>query len=142
MNGYLASWTFVAEYCGYVFVAFVGIIQLIAARWGFHGISFFRNNIWGYVFGTTAIVAAFVWFFAFTGLDLSQPTFDLPPQLLWFAVSIACAILFTLAVSSLLNKKLNPPTQESNTNEADVDTLKQKTYWSAIARYLKKGRTQ
>jgi hypothetical protein len=142
MDGYIGSWTFVAQYCGYVFVSFVGVLQLVAARWGFHGISFFRNRIWGYVFGTIAIVAAFVWFFAFTGLDLSEPTFDTPPQLLWLAVSVACAILFTLAVSSLVNKKMNPPVQGDSAGETGLDTLKQKTYWSAIRHYLKKVKTQ
>lgn len=142
MDGYIGSWTFVAQYCGYVFISFVGMIQLIAARWGFHGISFFHNRVWGYVSGTIAIVAAFVWFFTFTGLDLSKPTFDVPPQLLWLAVSVACAILFTLAVSSLVNRRMNPPTRESSTNEAGLDTLKRKSYWVAIARHLKKGKTQ
>lgn len=142
MDGYIGSWTFVAEYCGYVFVSFVGVLQLVAARWGLHGISFFRNRIWGYAFGTIAIVAAFVWFFTFTGLDLSKPTFDLPPQLLWFAVSIACAILFTLAVSSLVNRKMNPLVQGDRADEASLETLKRKTYWSAIAHYLRKGKTQ
>lgn len=142
MNGYIGSWTFVAQYCGYVFIAFAGMLQLVAARWGFHGISFFRNRIWGYVFGTIAIVAAFAWFFTFTGLDLSEPTIDAPPQLLWSSVSVACAILFTMAASSLINRKMNPPAQESSTDEAGLDTLKQKTYWRAIARYIKKGKTQ
>jgi hypothetical protein len=118
------------------------MLQLVAARWGFHGISFFRNRIWGYVFGTITIVAAFVWFFAFTGLDLSEPTFDTPPQLLWLAVSVACAILFTLAVSSLVNRRMNPPVQGDRAEEASLETLKKKTYWVAIARHLKKGKTQ
>ena len=142
MNGYVASWTFVAQYCGYVFISFVGMIQLIAARWGFHGISFFHNRVWGYVSGTIAIVAAFVWFFTFTGLELSKPTFDVPPQLLWLAVSVACAILFTLAVSSLVNRKMSTSEQKSDTDEAGLDILKRKTYWSAIRYYLKKGKTQ
>lgn len=142
MNGYIGSWTFVAQYCGYVFIAFAGMLQLVAARWGFHGISFFRNRIWGYVFGTIAIVAAFVWFFTFTGLKLSEPTFDTPPQLLWSSVSVACAILFTLAVSSLVNKKMSISEQESGDDEIGLDMLKRKTYWSAIRHYLKKVKTQ
>jgi len=140
MDGYLGSWTFVAQYCAYVFVAFVGLLQIVATRWDYRGISFFRNKTWGYIFGSVAITAVFIWFFAFTGLDLSRPTFDTPPQLFWLAVSVACSFLFTLSVSSLINRKPNRAEEESAFEDGGLDELKRKSYWQAIAHFLKKDK--
>ena len=72
MDGYLGSWSFVAEYCLYVFIAVIGMLQMIAARWEIRGISFFGKKVWGYAFGIIAIAAVFIWFFRFTGLDLAH----------------------------------------------------------------------
>ena len=140
MDGYVGSWTFVAQYCAYVFVAFVGLLQIVAAGWDYRGIAFFRNKGWGYIFGSVAIIAVFIWFFAFTGLNLSQPTFDTPPQLFWLAISVACSFVFTLSVSSMINRRLNHTEQEPASSDSGLEELKRKTYWQAIARYLKKDK--
>ena len=142
MAGYVASWSFIAEYCLYVFIAVVGLLQIVASKWQYKGIAFFRRKIGGYAFGSIAIVAAFVWFFTLTGLNLEEPTIDAPPQLLWSSSSVACAILFTLATSSLINRKMNSPAQEGTTDETGLEVLKHKTYWKAIAHYLKRDKTQ
>jgi hypothetical protein len=142
MNGYLDSWTFVAQYCVYVFVAFVGLLQLVAARWNYKGISFLRNKTWGYAFGTAVVAGVFIWFFIFTGLDLSEPTFDTPPQLFWLSVSVACAFLFTLAASSLIKRRQHRPGRAEDADKDGLDVLKRKTYWQAIAHYFKRDERQ
>lgn len=136
MDGYLGSWSFVAEYCLYVFVAVVGMLQVIAARWELRGISFFGNKAWGYAFGAVAIAAVFIWFFRFTGLDLAQPTFDTPPQLFWLAVSTFLAVAVTLAVSSIVNRKL---ASHIENDDEGIDTLRRQTYWRSISKYFKGG---
>jgi uncharacterized PurR-regulated membrane protein YhhQ (DUF165 family) len=128
---------FITEYCLYVFIAVIGAIQFIAARWEFHGISFFRNKAWGYVFGTIAIVGVFVWFFTFTDLDLTQPTFDTRSQMVWLLISTICALLFTLAISSAIKRSLHSAKDGDNNVEKGLDTLKRMTYFKAIARYFK-----
>jgi hypothetical protein len=135
MDGYLGSWSFVAEYCLYVFIAVIGMLQLIAARWELRGISFFGNKGWGYAFGAAAIAAVFIWFFRFTGLDLAQPTFDTPPQLFWLAVSTFLAVAVTLAISSIANHKRMPSATDDD-NEG-IDTLRRQTYWRSISKYFK-----
>jgi hypothetical protein len=139
MAGYVESWSFVAEYCLYVFIAVIGMLQLIAARWKLRGISFFGNKAWGYAFGAIAIAAVFIWFFRFTGLDLAQPTFDTPPQLFWLAASTFLAVAFTLAISSIVNRK-RMPTPSDNDNDG-IDTLRRQTYWRSIHKYFK-GKTK
>lgn len=130
---------FVAEYCLYVFIAVIGMLQLIATRWQIHGISFFRNKVWGYAFGTVAIAAVFIWFFRFTGLDLAQPTFDTPPQLFWLSVSTFLAVVVTMTVSSIVNRKMASDIEDGE-RDGGLEALKRQTYWRAIARYLKEKR--
>ena len=139
MNGYVDSWTFVAKYCFYVFIAVIGMMQIIAARWELHGITFFRNKRWGYIFGSVAIVGVFIWFFGFTGLNLKVPIFDTPPQLLWLAVSVVLALLVTFGLSSIINRRLTPGAKPDKTQADGLEMLKQKTYWQAISRFFNKG---
>jgi len=139
MDGYVSSWTFVAKYCTYVFIAVIGIMQIVAAKWGLKGIAFFRNRRWGYAFGTVAIASVFIWFFGFTGLNLLEPTFDTPPQLLWLAVSVVLALLVTLGLSSFIKRHLTPDETSGKTQADGIEMLKQKTYWQALSRFFNKG---
>ena len=139
MNGYVGSWTFVAEYCAYIIIATIGVMQLIATRWGLKGIAFFDNKKWGYIFGIVAISGAFIWFFGFTDLNLKNPTFDTPPQLLWLAVSVTCAILLTFGISSIINKDINKADQDESSAAFGIDQLKRKTYWELIVRRSNRG---
>jgi len=139
MDGYVGSWSFVAEYCIYVFIAVIGMMQIIAAKWELRGITFFRNKKWGYVFGSVAIVGVFIWFFGFTGLNLKEPTFDTPPQLLWLAVSVVLALLVTFGLSSIIKRRLAPGAEPNKTQADGIEVLKQKTYWQSISRFFNKG---
>ena len=127
---------FVADYCLYVFIAVTGMLQLIATRWQIHGISFFRSKGWGYAFGVIAIATVFVWFFRFTGLNLAQPTFDTPPQLFWLSVSTFLAVVVTMAVSSILNRKMASHIEDDEKDEG-LEALKRKSYWRSISQYFK-----
>jgi hypothetical protein len=139
MNGYVASWAFVAEYCIYVFVAVIGMMQIIAAKWELRGITFFRNKKRGYVFGSVAIVGVFIWFFGFTGLNLKEPIFDTPPQLLWLAISVVLALLVTFGLSSIVNRRFTLNAEQDKTQVDGIEVLKQKTYWQSISRFFNKG---
>ena len=142
MNGYVDSWTFVAEYCVYIIIATIGVMQLIATRRELRGIAFFHNKKWGYIFGIVAILGAFIWFFGFTGLNLKKPTFDTPPQLLWLAVSVTFAILLTLGISSIINKGINKAYQDKSSADCGIDQLKRKTYWGLIIHHSNRGKSK
>ena len=139
MDGYVGSWSFVAEYCIYVFIATMGMMQIVAAIWGLRGIAFFRSKKWSYAFGITAIAGVFIWFFGFTGLNLREPTFDTPPQLLWLAVSVALALIVTFGISSLINRRLPRDEISSKTQSDGIEMLKDKTYWQSINRFFNRG---
>ncbi|MFA5374901.1 MAG: hypothetical protein WC455_04000 [Dehalococcoidia bacterium] len=139
MDGYVGSWSFVAEYCIYVFIAVIGMMQIIAARWELRGITFFRSKKWGYAFGAVIIASVFTWFFGFTGLNLKEPTFDTPPQLLWLAVSVALALLVTFVISSIVNRRLNTDADSDKAQDDGIEALKLKTYWQSISRFFNKG---
>jgi hypothetical protein len=136
MDGYVGSWTFVAQYCVYVFIAVIGLMQIIAAKWELRGLAFFHAKKWGYTFGSVAIAGVFIWFFGFTGLDLKEPTFDTPPQLLWLAVSVVLALLVTFGISSLVNRKLTPTSGQEDLSDDGIEALKNKSYWQAIGRFF------
>lgn len=136
MNGYVGSWIFVAQYCAFVFLTFIGLLQIVAARWHYRGIAFFLKRMWGYAFGTIAITGVCIWFFGFTGLDLSQPTFDTPPQLCWLAVSVACAFIFTLALSSIINRRMGSREAQDSIDTGGLEVLKRMTYWQCIRKYF------
>lgn len=142
MDGYVGSWSFVAEYCLYVFIAVIGLMQIIAAKWELWGLAFFRAKKWGYTFGSVAIAGVFIWFFGFTGLDLKEPTFDTPPQLLWLAVSVVLAFLVTFGVSSLLNRNLTTSQEQENASDDGVEALRYKNYWQAISRFFNRRGTR
>jgi hypothetical protein len=135
MDGYVGSWSFVAEYCVYVFIAVIGMMQIIAAKWGLRGIAFFRNKKWGYLFGAVAIAGVFIWFFGFTGLNLMEPTFDTPPQLMWLAVSVVLALLTTFGISSIVNRRPTPDAEQAD----GIEVLKEKSYWHAVSRFFSRG---
>jgi len=52
------------DYFLFVFVAVVGVLQVVAAYNKGLSWAFFRSSILGYLFGAAAIVAAFWWFFS------------------------------------------------------------------------------
>lgn len=136
MDGYVGSWAFVAQYCAFVFFSFIGLLQIAAARWQYNGIAFFREKTWGYAFGIIAIAGVCIWFFGFTGLDLSQPTFDTPPQLCWLAVSVACAFICTLALSSMINRRMGSHGAQDRLDAEGLEILKRMTYWQCIRKYF------
>jgi len=154
MDGYIGSWTFVAQYCGYVFLGYeggwtlvieyfffifvsaLGLIQLIAAKSRLNGISFFNRRIWGYTFGTAAVIISFCCFFILR--DRSVLTFDANQQLFWFCLGTLCSFLFTFTISHLIKRKrLKTIIDETSGTEEGIDKLKYSTYWSAISQFIK-----
>jgi len=52
------------DYFVLVFVASLGVYQIVAVRVGLRGLCFFRQSIVQSFFGAAAIVGAFAWFYA------------------------------------------------------------------------------
>ena len=122
------------EYLLLVFICCCGLLQLMAVRGGFSGISFFNSKVSGYIFAALTVGGAFLWFFLVEdryvpGLEGSQV----------FALFLAAAVLsliFTFFLSSLLKRRR---LRGEENREPGLDTLRRMTYLQAIARHFRKG---
>jgi len=119
------------EYLLFIFVASCGVLQLAAVHSRLEGLSFFKKPLAGNLFGGLAIVGAFVWFFAIENRNV--PGLEGSQQLGFFSLGAFLAIVFTLAVSSIVKAGMAPPQMESG-RERGLDALKGMTYFQAIRR--------
>lgn len=138
------------EYIAFVFMASVGVLQLVGAFTQLKGLLFFRNRALTYLLSSLLIVGSFYWFFArddrwdnvmrHTSLEGKQ-------QFLYFCLAAFLAVMFTLAFSSLLaalrarrqNKGMANPGQMTDPGEG-LDKLKEMSYFEAVKRSLKSKR--
>lgn len=133
-TGYVGTWSFIAKYCAFNFIAIIGLMQIVAAKWELQGIAFFKNKKRGYAFGTVAIVGAFVWFFM--SHDYRDLTFDAPVQIFWICITMFFAFLSNFTIAHVINRNLH--LTENEDSPEDIEILKQTTYWRAIFRYRKR----
>jgi len=120
------------QYFIFVFIASVGVLQLIAAGTGLKGILFFKRKALDYLFSFLAIGGSFYWFFQWhnridtvmrqTGLEGAQ-------QFLYFCMATFAALVFTLIGSSLL--KVRGKGQPKG-NRQGLDALKEMSYFVAV----------
>lgn len=124
-----------SEYIFFVFLASIGVLQLVALRARLKGILFFRQPFLTYLFSILAIGIAYWWFFQRdnridtimrqTGLEGKQQFFS-------FCTAAFLAVVFTLVVSSLIGMiRKQPPGQKDDSIDG-LDALKEKTYFEAI----------
>ncbi len=96
------------QYYLFVFVASVGVLQLVAAYRRWSGLSFFRNRILSYLFSTLAITGSFVWFFGWENrIDtaMRRAALEGAQQFVYFNTAAFLALVLTLIVSSLLSTR-------------------------------------
>jgi hypothetical protein len=97
--------TLAIRYCLLVFIAVLGVMQAAAAHNNLEGLLFFKYKryayLWALLTAGSSLAVFFTWNYHFeTGvIEGSQ-------QAWMFAVSAFAALLFTLAVSSLLKYRL------------------------------------
>lgn len=133
-TGYVESWSFVAMYCLFIFLAVIGLLQLIASKWELKGITFCKNKRWSYAFGTITTIGSFIWFFY--SHDYTALTFDAPVQIFWISLSTFFAFLCTFTISHFIHRDMRLA-YKKNDSIKNLDILKETTYWNAISQYLK-----
>lgn len=111
------------EYFAFVFVAAVGVLQAAVNHSGLAGLSFFRRRWKAYLFSLLAVALSFSWFFL-KG-DRNHQGLEGFQQLILFSLSAFSALLFTLCLSSLINRH----TPEEPDPEAGLEALRQASYW-------------
>lgn len=118
------------EYSLFVFIACLGVLQIVAARNRLKGLSLFPKPFWSYLFAVLALLFAFGWFF----LPRSRyypPILGGVEQFSLFSLSALLALAFTLACASVL--KGNNPTPPPNSPDG-LEVLQNLTYFQALRR--------
>jgi len=131
------------DYLIFVFVAVLGLLQLVAARQRWTGLLFVRRwPLLSYVLGLAGLGGGYAWFFF--GDDRNVPGLEGYQLFSRFAVSTVAAVLVTLLVSSALHVRWDkdivgqkhdlPPADE----EHGLEILRTLTYWQALTRWLQR----
>ena len=127
-----------AEYFLLAFVSCLGVLQIVANANKLRGISFFKRLTLGYIFAALIIIGAISWFFITE--DRIVPGLTGPDMALWFFVGATLAVITTLILSSLLNRRMSPSIGDPEPEEKGLGVLKEITYFQAIHRHLPRGK--
>lgn len=155
------------EYFLFIFVASLGVLQITAAYVRLGGLSFFTRPTWGYIFGSLAVVGAFIGFYivtnpypeiayAITFGDIFRYGWSNPKDpgiglimgegecVVFFFVAIACALPISMLVSSLVRRRISPGTPEEKNGETlkGLAALRETTLFQAISHSLRKGKVK
>lgn len=153
--------TLAGEFFLFIFLASLGVLQIAASYTKLRGLSFFRSPIWGYIFGSLAVAGGFSWFYivgnphpevgyAITFGDIFRYGWSNPKPagtglimgegecVVFFLLAIICALLTTMAISSIVKFRISPRTPEEMNKEGPkgLAALKDMTFFQAITRSL------
>ena len=156
---------FVIEFFLFIYLALLGVLQIAASYTNLNGLSFFKSPKWGYIFGILMVAGGFSWFYivghphpdvgyAIVIRDIfvygwSNPK---PPDIglimgegeavICFLLAVGCALLTTIAISSIVKIRISPGTPEDMNEEAPegLEVLKDMTFFQAITRNLRNGK--
>ena len=121
------------QYFLLVFVASCGVLQGVFTYRRVAGLQFFRNPALGYAFAAIAFVSAFVWFFS-GGDRNTLPVLEGGQQTGMFITGSAAAILFTLSLSSLINRGRIVGQSSPEDTDAGLGDLKRMTWVECFSR--------
>jgi len=128
------------EYFIFVFIASIGVLQLIATVTQRKGLLFFNRKALAYLFSFLAIGGSFGWFFGWgdpmdmamrqTGdASMRQTGLEGAQQFLYFCMAAFAALVVTLIVSSLRRARWKG---HSGGSSQGLDALKERSYFEAV----------
>lgn len=123
------------EYYLFVFIAAVGVLQMVAAYRQLGGLAFFRNKILSYVFSILAIGGSFGWFFGGGNrIDtvMRRAALEGAQQFVYFNTAAFLALVFTLTVSSLLFAHRRRAQTQQKAYPAGFGALSEISYFQAL----------
>lgn len=129
-----------SEYLLFIFLASVGVLQLVAARSGLKGLLFIRRPVLAYLLSLSAIAGSYWWFFfrdcridtvmRRSGLEGAQ-------QFYFFCVGAFLALAFTLVASSLIGAVRARGHSMDNPGCKGLDALRETSPFEAVRRSLR-----
>ena len=100
--------TFATDYCIAAFISTTGALQFAFSVGGIHGLLAFKRAIVARTLGIALAAAGFVFFFAVGERNINdyEGGLDAPAQALFFFWGALGALVFTLALTSLINWRM------------------------------------
>ena len=127
---------FFLDYFVFVFIAALGVLQMVAAYSALRGLLFIRVRPLAFLIGSATTALAFLWFFLSEPRNISDQEGGLDGNQMagLFAVAAGSALILTLLVSSVSNRSLGASGQRFNSG---LDALRETTYLKALISTLK-----
>ncbi|MBE0415409.1 MAG: hypothetical protein IBX36_02570 [Dehalococcoidia bacterium] len=149
------------EYFLFIFLASLGVLQIVASYDNLRGLSFFSRPTWGYIFGSLAVVGGFSWFYivanphpevayAITFGDIFHYGWSNPKLadiglimgegecVVFFLLALVCALLTTFLISSMVKSKIAPSQRGVHEGSVGLEALREMTFFQAVRRSLRK----
>lgn len=133
-----------SDYFLLVFIASIGVYQMVSVHAGLRGLSFFRQPKVQYVFGLLVIIGAFVWFFVSEDRNY-QHAVEGTQQLGLFLAAIVAAYVANAALSSIIQLRAtlrgDDPGKRKQ-HEQGMETLKKTTVLGGVASSIRRTREE
>lgn len=130
------------DYFVLVFVASLGVYQIVSIYAKLDGICLFKQQWLQYIFGILAIVGAFGWFFTNKERNV-QHTVEGAQQLGLFLGAIVASWVVTNILASIIQAKVDTragdPSEEKH-YKLGIENLKTRTLLGSIMSNIRKGR--
>jgi len=123
------------EYYLFVFIAAVGVLQMVAAYRKVDGLLFFHSRILCYIFSILAIGGSFGWFFGWESrMDtaMRRAALEGAQQFVYFNMAAFLALVLTLIVSSLLFARRKRAQSQQKADAAGFGALHEMSYFEAL----------
>ncbi|MBM3925608.1 MAG: hypothetical protein FJ320_06410 [SAR202 cluster bacterium] len=101
---------FVLDYLVFVFISALGVLQMAASYSLLKGVYLIPHRAVTFIFGLALTTGAFGWFFASEPRNVPDTEAGLNgnQQAMLFVAACGAAVVFTMAVSSLVNWQMRP----------------------------------
>ena len=128
--------TFATDYCIAVFISTLGVLQLAFSVGGIRGLLVFKSPIVARTLGSALAVAGFVLFFATGTRNINdyEGGLDAPTQALFFFYGALAAVIVTLALTSVVNRRMRGPESDP---ESGIDGLRDTNYALSLERSVR-----
>ena len=130
---------FVLDYLLFVFIAALGVLQMVAAYSALRGLLFVRVRSLAFVLGLLITVAAFIWFFLSEPRNIGDTEGGLDGNQMsaFFALGAGLALVLTLLVSSIINRSMGSDGGSAGQQlDTGLNALRQTTYLKALSSTL------
>ena len=130
-----------ADYMLWIMLSTVGLLQALAAYYGWTGLSFFRGRpAWGYVCAAVLVPVSYWWFF----IQENRNTPGLEGWQLFsrFAVGVGAGLVAVLLISSILNRNMPAREEAFAGADAGLDVMRRQPYARAVLDALRRAVTR